>query len=127
MRHAGRRTALTFPLQKQSGKYGQWVVDRGKGLLACVLSGHGEWEALADDQLAAALCAELSLPEPPCWQQVVREKRATFSCRPALARPDWRTADKRLVLAGDYTWADYPATLEGAVRSGEGAVHRLAG
>jgi monoamine oxidase len=23
-----------------------------------------------------------------------------------------------LFLAGDYTWAEYPATLEGAVRSG---------
>ena len=95
------KTALAFPLQKQSGKYGQWVVDRNNGLLACVLSGHGDWEALADDQLAAALCAELSLPEPPRWHQVIREKRATFSCRPSLARPDWRTADSRVVLAGD--------------------------
>ena len=121
------KTALAFPLQKQSGKYGQWVVDRGNGLLACVLSGHGDWESLADDQLAAALCAELSLPEPPRWQQVVREKRATFSCRPSLARPDWRTADPRVVLAGDYTWADYPATLEGAVRSGRRAAHAVLG
>ena len=121
------KTALAFPLQKQSGKYGQWVVDRGNGLLACVLSGHGDWESLADDQLAAALCAELSLPEPPRWQQVVREKRATFSCRPSLARPDWRTADPRVVLAGDYTWADYPATLEAAVRSGRRAAHAVLG
>jgi squalene-associated FAD-dependent desaturase len=119
------KTALAFPLQKQSGKYGQWIVDRGNGLLACVLSGHGDWEALADDQLTAALCAELALPEPPHWQQVVREKRATFSCRPSLARPDWRTADSRVVLAGDYTWADYPATLEGAVRSGRRAAHAV--
>jgi monoamine oxidase len=29
------------------------------------------------------------------------------------------------MLAGDYTWADYPATLEGAVRSGRRAADLL--
>lgn len=118
-------TGLAFPLRKQSGKYGQWVVDRGRGLLACVLSGHGDWEALADDELAAALVAELAMPGPPLWHKVIREKRATFACRPNIARPDHRTPDPRIVLAGDYTWADYPATLEGAVRSGRRAAQAL--
>lgn len=121
------KTKLAFPLQKQSGKYGQWVVDRGNGLLACVLSGHGDWEALNDSKLAAALTAELALPGPATWQKVIREKRATFACRPKLARPDFKTADPRIILAGDYTWADYPATLEGAVRSGRRAAHALLG
>ena len=121
------KTALTYPLQMQSGKHGQWVVDRGNGLLACVLSGRGDWEALADAELAAVLGAELALPQPPLWHKVIREKRATFACRPGLARPDWRTGDSRIVLAGDYTWADYPATLEGAVRSGRRAAHALLG
>ncbi|QKV56676.1 MAG: FAD-dependent oxidoreductase [Dechloromonas sp.] len=31
------------------------------------------------------------------------------------------------MLAGDYTWADYPATLEGAVRSGRRAAHAVLG
>ena len=35
------------------------------------------------------------------------------------------TSDPRVMLAGDYTWADYPATLEGAVRSGKRAAHVL--
>ena len=52
------------------------------------------------------------------WHKVVREKRATFSCRPQQPRPDHCSADPRVFLAGDHTWADYPATLEGAVRSG---------
>ena len=119
------KTRLAFPLQKQSGKYGQWVVDRGDGLLACVLSGHGDWEALNDSELATALQAELALSSPATWQKVIREKRATFACRPGIARPDFMTADPRLILAGDYTWADYPATLEGAVRSGRRAAHTL--
>ena len=119
------KTALAFPLQQQSGKHGQWIVDRGNGLLACVLSGHGAWEALGDDELAAALVAELAMPGPPLWHKVIREKRATFACRPNIARPDHRTPDPRIVLAGDYTWADYPATLEGAVRSGRRAAQAL--
>lgn len=112
------KTALPFPLLNLAGKYGQWVVDRGNGLFGCVLSGHGDWQALADAALVQALQDELGLGETASWQQVIREKRATFRCRPQQPRPDHRTADPRVFLAGDYTWADYPATLEGAVRSG---------
>jgi squalene-associated FAD-dependent desaturase len=120
-------TGLAFPLQMHSGKYGQWVVDRGKGLLACVLSGHGDWETLVEAELAAALVAELALPTPPTWIKVICEKRATFASRPNLARPDHRTSDPRILRAGDYSWADYPATLEGAVRSGRRAARELLG
>jgi squalene-associated FAD-dependent desaturase len=123
----GANTRLAFPLQKQSGKYGQWAVDRGNGLLACVLSGHGDWESLAEPELVAALVAELGLPEAPGWSRLIREQRATFACRPNVARPDQRTPDQRILRAGDYTWADYPATLEGAVRSGQRAAHALLG
>ncbi|MBN8451243.1 MAG: FAD-dependent oxidoreductase [Candidatus Accumulibacter sp.] len=35
--------------------------------------------------------------------------------------PDCRTTDPRVILAGDYTWPDYPAALEGTVRSGRRA------
>ena len=57
------------------------------------------------------------LPKP-LWYKVIAEKRATFSCEVNLARPTNRTAQPRLFLAGDYTYADYPATIEGAIRSG---------
>jgi len=102
----------------QQGGLGQWVIRRDDGLVACVLSGHGDWEALDDGALVNAMAAELGLTETPRWQGVVREKRATFSCRPNLTRPSAATAHPQLWLAGDYTWADYPGTLEGAVRSG---------
>lgn len=111
-------TALPFPLANLIGRHGQWVVDRGQGLLACILSGRGAWEALDDAALADAMQEELALPENASWHKVIREKRATFSCRPGLPRPGCNTSHPRLFLAGDYTWADYPATLEGAVRSG---------
>jgi squalene-associated FAD-dependent desaturase len=117
-------SALPFPLLNLLGRHGQWVVDRGNGLLACVLSGHGDWEALPDDELAATLAGELDLGEAVVWHRVIREKRATFSARPGILRPAWKTSHPRIFLAGDYTWADYPATLEGAVRSGRRAARQ---
>jgi len=111
-------TTLAHPLQALQGGLGQWVVDRGNGLLACVQSGHGPWEALSDRSLCQALIHELGLPERPSWTKVIREKRATLSCRPGLPRPGAGTGVPCLWRAGDYAWADYPSTLEGAVRSG---------
>lgn len=119
------KTALPFPLFAQHGKTGQWIVDRGNGLFGCVLSGHGAWETLDDGQLAATLAREIRPGETARWHKVIREKRATFSSRPQQPRPDWRTPHRSLVLAGDATWTDYPATLEGAVRSGLRAARTL--
>lgn len=109
---------LPFPLYGLSGGHGQWVIDRGDGLLAAVLSGHGAWEELADAELVSRLHGELGQIRLPVWHRVIREKRATFSCRPGLRRPGPATAHPRVFLAGDHAWAEYPATLEGAVRSG---------
>jgi monoamine oxidase len=57
--------------------------------------------------------------------QTITEKRATFACVPNLQRPPTRTALPGLCLAGDYVAGDYPATLEGAVRSGVAAAREL--
>ena len=114
-------TTLPSPMLSQQGGIGQWAIDRGHGMIACILSGHGAWEEHSDEELAALLSAELGLSHKPLWHGVVREKRATFACRPNLNRPGPATAHPRLWLAGDYTWADYPGTLEGAVRSGRRA------
>ncbi|MEB0138056.1 MULTISPECIES: hydroxysqualene dehydroxylase HpnE [unclassified Undibacterium] len=108
--------------------WGQYVFDRGQldasqaGLLAVVISAaHG----LPDHStLAAAIAQQLALsfamPElaAPRWSRVITEKRATFNCKVALARPDNQTGQAGLLLAGDYTAGPYPSTLEGAVNSG---------
>jgi hypothetical protein len=99
------------------------VVDRGNGLLACVLSGHGDWERHDDAALAQVLHGELGIQPPPLRMAVIREKRATFAAIPDQHRPKPQTG--RLQLAGDYSWNDYPATLEGAVRSGVRAARRI--
>jgi squalene-associated FAD-dependent desaturase len=60
--------------------------------------------------------------EMPPWQ-VVRERRATFAATPAqnARRPGAVTPWRNLVLAGDWTATGLPATIEGAVRSGNRA------
>lgn len=110
---------------------GQWAFDRGTlggdhGVIGFVLSACGAWDERDNDALATALHGELEQAlgrTLPCalWHQVIRERRATFSCRPNLPRPVAQTPIKGLWLAGDYVCADYPATLEGAVRSGVAA------
>lgn len=63
----------------------------------------------------------------PAWQ-IVKEKRATFSATPAqdAKRPPARTRWRNLVLAGDWTQTGLPATIEGALRSGETAARLVA-
>jgi squalene-associated FAD-dependent desaturase len=61
-------------------------------------------------------------PDMPPWQ-IVKERRATFSATPGQdsKRPPAATDWQNLVLAGDWTQTGLPATLEGAVRSGNAA------
>jgi len=110
--------------------WGQFVFDRGQldarqaGLLAVVISASGEAAAQGHEALAQAVAAQLAqvlrMPKlaQPTWTQVITEKRATFACTPDLQRPPNATGLPGLVLAGDYTAGDYPATIEAAVRSG---------
>ena len=58
-------------------------------------------------------------------QHLAAERRATFACVPGLDRPGPLIASG-LVAAGDYIAGPYPATLEGAVRSGQAAAAALA-
>ncbi len=112
------------------GAWGQFVFDRGQldaahaGILAVVVSASHAAVALDQGELSRAVARQLAtafnapkLAEPR-WSRVISEKRATFSCTPGLVRPENDLGVPGLMLAGDYTAGDYPATLEGAVRSG---------
>ena len=108
-------------------RYSQWLFDKGRisgqhGLLAAVISAEGIHQELPQEELAQKVIAELreefGVAEQPAWFKVIAEKRATFCCSPNLHRPLQQTALPRLLLAGDYTAGDYPATLESAVLSG---------
>ena len=62
----------------------------------------------------------------PAWQ-IVRERRATFAALPEqnAKRPGAKTNWDNLVLAGDWTATGLPATIEGAIRSGNRAADLL--
>lgn len=112
----------------------QFLFDRGwthgqHGLIAAVISAHGPHEALDHEELCRRIHGEVgrmvpNLP-PPRWTRVIVEKRATFACTPGLTRPPSRTALPGLWIAGDYVAGDYPATLEGTVRSGVAAARGM--
>jgi hydroxysqualene dehydroxylase len=65
-------------------------------------------------------------PDLPPWQ-IVKERRATFAALPAeeAKRPEAETPWANLRLAGDWTATGLPATIEGAIRSGNRAAESL--
>jgi hypothetical protein len=106
----------------------QFVFDRGQinpqqqGLLAFVVSASQGDAATLQAQVLAQAQSQLGLELQPVKTLV--EKRATFACTPALKRPGSHIAPG-LLACGDYIQGPYPATLEGAVRSGLLAAQRL--
>jgi squalene-associated FAD-dependent desaturase len=126
----GRETALPLPmlaLRSGPGAPAQFVFDRSQlggpaGLLAFVVSAsRGDHDTLQRQVLAQAQQLGWTGLEPV---QTVVEKRATFACTPGLQRPAVEIAPG-LLACGDYVDGPYPATLEGAVRSGLEAAVRL--
>lgn len=110
------------------GSVGQWAFDRRlcgqAGLIAVVISSSGIHMTWPNTQLVETISTELANLFPtwpqPIKTQVIREKRATFASLINInqSRPTNLTKVKGLWLAGDFTQTGYPATLEGAVRSG---------
>jgi squalene-associated FAD-dependent desaturase len=124
----GSGVSLGQTLIGMTGGHTQWLIDRAHcgqpGIMAAVISARGAHMELDNERLAARVAEEIAAFFPhwpaPAARFVIREKRATFSCRVGInaLRPPETTALRGLWLAGDYTRTGYPATLEGAVRSG---------
>lgn len=106
----------------------QFAFDRSQlggmqGVLAMVVSANETSREVLEAEVIAQAAAQLGQPNLQLVQTVV-EKRATFACTPALARPSQVIAPG-LHACGDYTEGPYPATLEGAVLSGLAAAKAL--
>ena len=119
----------------------QWVFDRTGPAgchtgqyLAVSLSAASELVDLPTATVATMIVPALAdlLPAARSAQVlesfVTRERQATFDPAPgqAASRPGNRTDAPGLVLAGTWTDTGWPATMEGAVRSGNAAVAALA-
>ena len=106
----------------------QFALDRGQlggpqGELALVVSA---CQPMEREQLTQAVLAQaqkqLSCPTLHPIQTLI-EKRATFACTAGLQRPTMDMAPG-LWACGDYVQGPFPATLEGAVRSGVAAAQQ---
>ncbi len=130
-------TPLPAPIARLDNAPCQWVVDRpdivmraalppGRPplaqVLAAIVSASGPHLHLPHDVLARAADAQLRRLNPalpPCaWSYVIAERRATYACTPGRPRPSGVRLAPGLYVAGDYVDAEYPATIEAAVRSG---------
>ena len=124
---ANKLTQPMLALQCSADAPAQFVFDRGQlggpaGLLAFVVSASVGDKAMLSAQVLAQGQAQLGLQLE--LVQTIVEKRATFACTPGLLRPAAQIAPG-LLACGDYVAGPYPATLEGAVRSGLQAARLL--
>ncbi len=106
---------IQWMFNKADGRYLQLVVSASRGLVEMP---RGEVIDLGVRELGEFFPAvrEAVLEKA----HIVKEVRATFSARPGLEsqRPRQATRFPNLFLAGDWTRSGWPATMEGAVRSG---------
>ncbi|WCM23425.1 hydroxysqualene dehydroxylase HpnE [Paraburkholderia bryophila] len=119
------------PLTGLLNATGEWLFASDGRL--CVTVGHPEAQVdTPHEALAATVWAEVAqaagLPATPmpAWQ-VVMNPRASFAALPdqETLRPGTRTRWNNLMLAGDWTATGLPATIEGAIRSGQKAADTL--
>jgi squalene-associated FAD-dependent desaturase len=117
---------------------GQWVFNRGAAgpgehYLQVVVSAARQFRGLGHEEVERRVIAELRRLFPAAGPAIVRRARvvtehaATFSAVPGVDR--WRPGQAaplaNLFVAGDWTATGWPATMEGAVRSGYLAAEEL--
>jgi hydroxysqualene dehydroxylase len=130
------RRVLRTPVAAAVGSPVQWIFDRTAAagasdgqLLTLSLSAAEAEIGRPKEQIVAAAAAALERMLPRARRAVLldaavtRSPRATFRAAPGAGRlrPPARTSVPGLALAGAWTDTGWPATMEGAVRSGRAA------
>jgi squalene-associated FAD-dependent desaturase len=102
----------------------EWIFLK-PGVISTTTSAADRWIDRDAEDLASALWQDIAQayrldPSRVPPHRVVKEKRATFAATPAQLRrrPKAGTRWRNLFLAGDWTDTGWPATIEGAIRSG---------
>ncbi len=137
------RKITDLPIAAGLGTPVQWVFDRtvssgllpgaGRQYLAASLSAADGLLGRRPEDLAAEIVGELNRMFPAARHATVldtlvtKERTATFRAAPGSAalRPGARTDRAGLALAGAWTDTGWPATMEGAVRSGHAAARAV--
>jgi len=130
----GMAAVIDSPLQFVFDRTGTSGLGEGHGqALAVSLSAATKWAAAPSDEIVAMAEGELTrlFPEVSAAGRldavVIRERAATFRGTPGsrALRPATRTDVPGVYLAGAWTATGWPATMEGAVRSGVAAARAV--
>ena len=115
------------PIVGVIGGAAQWIfafADR----LSVTVSGADDLVDQDRDSLARRFWSDIAAvhglpPDPLPPYRIIKERRATFAATPEqnARRPGAKTRWRNLALAGDWTATGLPATIEGAIRSGNAA------
>lgn len=129
------RQVMTLPHVVLIDCLTQWAFDRGGGYVQAVVSAARPLRPLGHDEIARRVAAEVARLFPRAAgatllrSRVVTEANATFSPTPGAdgLRPAQASPVPGLAVAGDWTRTGWPATMEGAVRSGYLAAEAVTG
>jgi squalene-associated FAD-dependent desaturase len=133
------RPLLGSPYAALLGSPAHWLFDRGRltgsrpaagQYLTVVSSGVPELVETRGRELVALLAGEVTArlgQASLLWSRVSREPAATFAGRPGTEahRPGPETGLPGVLRAGAWTATGWPATMEGAIRSGRRAARLL--
>ncbi|MEZ6233078.1 MAG: hydroxysqualene dehydroxylase HpnE [Phycisphaerales bacterium] len=116
----------------------QWLFRKdapGRSVHA-VISAADAWMDLSEQQIVERVWADVAACVPGVgdarvvWARAIKQRHATFAATPAFegVRPEAGLieAGVPIALAGDYTRTGWPATMEGATRSGVKAAEAVA-
>jgi zeta-carotene desaturase len=129
------RPVMGFPHATLLDRTIQWAFNKSEGrYVQLVVSASRSLVEMSRQEIIGLALGEFAEFFPAAGEarllkaHVVKEVRATFSARPGLEarRPAARTGIPNLFLAGDWTRTGWPATMEGAVRSGYLAAEAVA-
>jgi len=112
------------------GGISEWVFAR-PDVISVTISAANRYQDIEAEEMVRRVWAELvkvfELDQDIPPHRVLWERRATFRTTPEQMklRPGTRTSKPNVVLAGDWTDTGLPATIEGAIRSGNAAAMAL--
>jgi len=129
------REVTTLPHATLLGRTMQWMFNKDRGrYLQLVVSASRDLTDVSRNEIVDIALGDLRLYFPRVHEanlvkaHVVKEQRATFSAAPGTEslRPAAQSGPPNVILAGDWTRSGWPATMEGAVRSGYLAAEAVA-